>query len=494
MEQGLSGIVIFAIAGGAVVVVLLLGYLASRYQKAGPNEGLIVYGRGRSTDERRAFRIVKGGGTIVWPVLNSATRLSLEIMTLDIKTPIVYTQQGVPVVVEGVSQVKVKGDDVSISTAAEQFLGKSQAEIAAVAHQTLEGHLRALIGTMSVEEIVTNRDVFAQKVQEISTADLANMGLVSVSFTIKDIGDTQGYLEAWGKPRIAQVKRDAVIGEAEANRDATIKSAQANQAGQTAKFAADTQVAQADRDYQMAVAQYTAQVKEQQAKADLAYDLQRYKTAQEVKQEEVQVSVVDKTKQIEVQAKEIERKQKELSATIERPADAERYRIETLANAEKFRLQTTATGQADAIKLTGFAEADANKARGLAQAEVIQAQGTAEAVAMQRKAEAWRQYNEAAIAQMFIEKLPEVAKAIAEPLTKTEKIVIVSTGDGTGGAGAHKVTKDIVEIVAQLPPVLEALTGIDVNEMIQRVPALGAKKEGEAPKEEPNGQPKGDSK
>jgi flotillin len=417
------------------------------------------------------FRIVKGGGAFIWPVFERADTLSLELMTLEVKTPEVYTSKGVPILVDGIAQVKVKGDDVSIATAGEQFLSKGQGEIMQIALQTVEGHLRAIMGTLTVEEAYSNRDMFARQVQEVAASDLANMGLTIVSFTIRDIRDNQGYLDALGKPRTAEVKRDATIGEAEAARDATIRSAQANQEGQTAKFLADTKIAESERDYKSNVAMYTAAVNQKKAEADLAYDLQKFKTQQSVRAEEVQVDVVEKTKQIQVQEQEILRKEKELSATVHKPADAERYRVETLANAEQFRLSTTAQGEAEAIRVTGVGEADATKAKGLAQADVIRAQGFAEAEAMAKKADAWRQYNEAAITNMFIDKLPDIASAIAQPLSKTDRIVVVNSGGDS--AGASKVTKDVTNIVAQLPPMIEALTGMKLDELVSRIPQMG---------------------
>jgi flotillin len=478
----------------AIVIVIFLGAIiyARRYIKVGPNTVLVISGRKRTmrdpdgTKRTVGYRVVKGGGAFVWPIIERSDLLSLELITLDVNTPEVYTKYGVAVIVDGVAQIKVKGEDVSIATASEQFLSKTQPEMARIAIQTVEGHLRAILGTMTVEEAYSNRDAFAQKVQEVASSDLANMGLTIVSFTIRDIRDKTGYLEALGKPRIAQVKRDATIGEAEATRDATIRSAEAQRDGQTAKFAADTKIAEAQRDYQMRVAEYTASVNQRKAEADLAYDLQKFKTNQAVKREDVQVQVVEKEMQINVQEKEIERKKKELTAMIEKPADAERYKVETLANAEKYRLQTTAVGQADftkatgfaqadVIKATGLAEADANKARGLAQADVIKAQGFSEAEANKKKAEAWQAYNEAAIAQILIEKLPEIAKAIAEPLTKTEKIVIVNAGGDS--AGASKVTKDVANIIAQLPPVVEALSGIKLDEIIKKIPGIQSTEE-----------------
>jgi flotillin len=299
------------------------------------------------------------------------------------------------------------------------------------------------------------------------------MGLVIDSFTIRDIRDSHGYLEALGRPRIAQVKRDATIGEAEATRDATIKSAQAKQEGETARLAADTKIAEANRNYEMSLADYKASVQEKQAGADLAYDLQKFKTQQAVRAEEIQVSVIEREKQIEVQEKEILRKEKELAATVEKPAAAEQQRIRILAEAEQYRLATTASGQADATRAIGTAEADANKARGLAAADVIQAQGYAEAQAMAKKADAWRQYNEAAITQMFIDKLPEIASAVSAPLAKTEKIVVISSGgDGHTGAGASKVTRDVADIIAQVPAVVEALTGVRLQDLVTRLPQL----------------------
>jgi len=468
-----------------IVVLFLLVYMVfSRYTKVGPNQVLIVSGRKHSLEDgsQVGFRIVKGGGTFVMPIFEKVDLLSLELLTIDVQTPEVYTSKGVPVKVDGVAQIKVKGDDISIRTSAEQFLGKAQDEIRNIATQTLEGHLRAILGTMTVEEIYQNRDAFASKVQEVAAGDMANMGLTIVSFTIRDIRDTQGYLDALGKPRIAQVKRDAQIAQAEADRDAMIRSSQANQAGQEAKFVADTRIAEAQRDYQSNVAQYQAAVNQKKAEADLAYDLQKFKTGQLVKAEEVQVQIVEKQKQIDLQQQEILRKQRELEANVQKPADAERYKVETLANARKFQLETEAAGaasatkatgfaSADVVKATGLAEADANKARGLAEAAVIEAQGRATAEAMRVKAESFKQYNEAAVIEMIVRVLPEVAGKISEPLAKTEKIVIINSGNGPGG-GASKLTGDVTTIISQLPPVIESLTGINFEKLLEQIPAL----------------------
>ena len=483
-----GGVILIAVVLIAVTLIIGIAVVLSRYTKVGPNEVLIVSGKKHryadpdGTVKTRGFRIVKGGGTFVYPVVEKVDILSLELLTIDVQTPEVYTSKGVPVKVDGVAQIKVKGDDISIATAAEQFLGKNTDEIRNIATQTLEGHLRAILGTMTVEEIYQNRDAFASKVQEVAAGDMANMGLGIVSFTIRDIRDTQGYLDALGKPRIAQVKRDAQIAQAEADRDAMIKSSQATQAGQEAKFAADSKIAEAQRDYQSNVAQYQAAVNQKKAEADLAYDLQKFKTGQLVKAEEVQVQIVEKQKQIELQQQEISRKQRELEANVQKPADAERYKVETLANAKKFQLETEAAGAASASKATGFAnadvakatgiaEAEANKARGLAEAAIIEAQGKATASAMQQKAESFKQYNEAAVIELIVRILPEIAGKISEPLSRMERMVIINSGNGSGG-GASKLTGDVTQIISQLPPVLESLTGVKFEKLLEQVPAL----------------------
>jgi flotillin len=488
MDVSKYGWAVVAVVGFVVLVLVSMAIWASRYTKVGPNEVLVVSGRQYKwadpdgTVQKRGFRIVKGGGTFVIPVLEKIDLLSLELLTIDVQTPEVYTSKGVPVKVDGVAQIKVKGDDVSIATSAEQFLSKGTEDIKNIAMQTLEGHLRAILGTMTVEEIYQNRDAFASKVQEVAAGDMANMGLGIVSFTIRDIRDTQGYLDALGKPRIAQVKRDAQIAQAEADRDAMIKSSQATQAGQEAKFIADTKIAEAQRDYQSNVAQYQAAVNQKKAEADLAYDLQKYKTGQLVKAEEVQVQIIEKQKQIELQQQEILRKQRELEANVQKPADAERYKVETAANARKFQLETEAAGAAAANKATGFANADvakatgiaqaeAEKARGLAEAAIIEAQGRATAEAMKQKAESFKQYNEAAVIEMLVRILPEIAGKISEPLSKTEKMVIINSGNGVGG-GASKLTGDVTAIMSQLPPVLESLTGVKFEKLLEQVPSL----------------------
>jgi len=495
------GTAAFSIMAIVVVVFVFIMVWASRYTKVGPNQVLVVSGRKHhvaltdGTVIDRGFRIVKGGGTFVMPVIEKVDLLSLELLTIDVQTPEVYTSKGVPVRVDGVAQIKVKGDDISIATAAEQFLSKGVDDIKNIATQTLEGHLRAILGTMTVEDIYQNRDAFASKVQEVAAGDMANMGLSIVSFTIRDIRDAQGYLEALGKPRIAQVKRDAQIAQAEADRDAMIRSSQATQAGQEAKFAADSKIAEAQRDYQSNVAQYQAAVNQKKAEADLAYDLQKYKTGQLVKAEEVQVSIVEKQKQIELQQQEIMRKQRELEANVQKPADAERYKVETLATATKFQLETEAAGAAAAAKAKGFAaadvnkasglaEAEANKARGLAEATIIEAQGRATAEAMKQKAESFKQYNEAAVIEMIIRILPDIAGKISEPLSKTEKMVIINSGNGVGG-GASKLTGDVTQIISQLPPVLESLTGLKLETLMQQVPAIRKAMATDAAKELP---------
>ena len=434
--------------------------------------------------------------------MEKVDRLSLENITLDIITPEFYTKLGVPMKVEAVAQIKVRGDEVSIGTAAEQFLSKTLEEIKSIAYQMMAGHLRAMLGTLTVEEIMTAHESFAQKVQEVSANDLANMGLTVVSFTIREISDTNGYLQALGRPQIAQVKKNASIGEAEAQRDATIKAADAQRQGQLAKLSAETQIAEADRDYQMRKAEYDASINQKKADTDLAYDLQRFKTAQSVTQEQVQVELIRKQRETEVQQQETLRREQELNATIRKPAEAERERQILLAEAEAINLKRVAEGKAESIqrvgvaeaetqKARGMAEAETNKARGLADADVRRAQGLAEAEAvraqglaeaeavrakalaeaegMLQRANAWQQYNQAAIAQMLIEKLPDIVRAANEPLSRIDKITMINTGGANGGSGLGALSQEITKMLATTPELVQSLTGIDLQKIISNL-------------------------
>ncbi|MCZ7546201.1 MAG: SPFH domain-containing protein [Anaerolineae bacterium] len=444
-------ILIFVLLTIAIVYVM-------RVKKVPPNQVLVISGRTKKSKnpktgevETVGYRLVRGGRAFIWPVFERVDLLSLELMTIEVGIADVYTSQGVPVSLDSVAQIKVASDDVSIATAAERFLFKTRAEIMDVAHETMAGHLRAIVGALTVEEIYRDRDAFAQRVQEVSAGDLANMGLGIDSFVIKDIQDSWGYLEALGRPRTAEVKRDAIIAENKAKE----------------------REAESERNFNIQKAAYDREVARQRAEADLAYNLQQNITNQTVRQEEIQVEVVAKAKQIEVQQQEALRKERELEATVRRPAEAEQFRIETLAKAKRFQVETEATGEAAAIRQRGEAEADAIRARGIAEAEVERAKGFAEAQAMEKKADAWQRYNQAAIIQQLIDALPEVANAIAQPLAKTDRIVVISQGDGNGtGAGASKITADITSIIAQVPAAVEALTGVDLVSAIASLPGI----------------------
>jgi len=426
----------------------------SGFHTTGPNQALIISGGGREP------KVVVGGRVFVMPIIQRVQALSLEVMTLTPSTNRVYTKEGVAVTVDGVAQVKVKGD--SILQAAQQFLGKQRREIEEVALQTLEGNQRAILGTMTVEEIYQDREGFATRVLEVGSADMDNMGLEIVSYTIREIQDEVGYLEALGIPRTAEVKRDAAIAQAEADRDAAIRSARADQEAQAARFSADTSIAESERDFALEKASYDLQTNQRRAEAELAYTLQEAKTRQDIRQEEMQIEVVERQKQIEVQQQEVERREQELNATVRRPADAERNRLETVAAGNKARIVAEAEAESEAIRLRGNAEAEAIRARGLAEAE-----------AMDRKAQAWKEYGQAALIEQLFESLPQVAAAVAQPLSKTERIVMISGGnDDSAGMGASRLTGDVIKIVAQLPAVIEALTGVDILGSLKNLPGI----------------------
>ncbi|MCB9468915.1 MAG: flotillin family protein [Candidatus Obscuribacterales bacterium] len=483
-----------------MITVVVIGFfvivsvLASLYQKCGPNEAMVISGGGKEPT------IIVGGGAVVLPMIQQKDILSLEVMPIEVRSnaPMI-TRNGVPIFVQGVAQIKVKGDTVSIQTASEQFLGKDEAEIRMVAHETLMGHLRAIMGTMTVEELIGNFDSFAQRVADVSVKDLAKMGLTVVSFTIKEISDDVGYLEALGKQHTAEAKRSADIGvanaardtqiaQAAATRDAQIAQANAAEEGAKAKLMADTRVAEASKDFQVKQAIYQSEVAEQKAQSDMMYDIRKAKSQQQLISEQQQIKIVEAQKEVELQQVEVQKRQVSLEADITKPAEAEQTRIRLLAQAEQDKRRILAEGDAQAVEAKargdanstklraeadaeaarqmGLAHAEAERAKGLTQATIIAARGQAEAEAMAKKAEAYKQYNDAAMASMVIEKLPELVSAAAQPLSKIGNVTLLSTGGETSGMG--KLTSDVINVAAQGMTMVKGLTGIDLVETMQK--------------------------
>ena len=329
------------IAGLLVLAILFaMAGFATLLRKVGPHEALIVYGI-------RGPRTVTNGGTILIPMLEQCRELSLELMSFDVAPQqSLYSNQGVAVTVEAVAQLKVKSDPVSIRTAAEQFLTKRPEQREGLIRLVMEGHLRGIIGQLTVEQIVKEPEMVGDRMRSTCAADMNKMGLDVVSFTLKEVRDKNEYITNMGRPDIARIKRDAEVAAAEADRDIAIKRAESQRAAAVAKAQADQErvaaetaslakQAEAERDLDLKKASYLEMTKKAQATADKAYEIETNVMQQQVVAESVKVQQVEREAQVKVQEAEIERRERELIATVLKPAEVERQRIETLASAER---------------------------------------------------------------------------------------------------------------------------------------------------------------
>jgi len=471
--------VIVIVVGLVAVLLFIIAVTATLFRKVGPNQALIVYGFGGT-------HVVKGSGKVVWPMVQQSRELSLELMSFDVApTQDLYTAQGVAVNVEAVAQIKIKSDPVSILTAAEQFLNKPMDQREGLIRLVMEGHLRGIVGQLTVEAIVKEPEMVADRMRANVADDVSKMGLEVISFTIKEVRDENEYILNMGKPNVALIRREADIATAEADRDTAIKRAHASREAKIAEALAEqdqviaqtgsqAKQAEATRDLNLKQAEYAAAVQEQQAAADKAYEIQTNIQQQRVVTEQVKIEQARKQGEIAVQEAEILRREKELIATVLRSAEVERQRIETLAEGDRNRRVFEATGQAEATRLAGQAEAEVTRVRGMAEAEIIRAKGEAEATAMGVKAEAYQQYNQAAVLDKLLAGMPEMVRALSEPLGKVDKITVISNGgDGNGsGAGINRVTNDMTTMIAQVPALFETLTGVKIGDLMRQVPQM----------------------
>ena len=487
------------VAAAALILVGVATFYATHFQKSGPNEVLIVSGR-RATyiDPDTGASIVKnfaiyhGGGTFILPIRERADRMSVELMTLEILTPEFFTKFGIPIVVDAIAQIKVSSDDpLRIATAAEMFLSKSTAEMNQIAHQMMQGHLRAVISTLPFEEIHATPEAFAQSVQRLTAADLDNMGIQVVSFTIREVLDPSGYLQALGRPQLAEVNKNAILGEAHARRDADIGTAEATRLStvdacqareqsemaeiEVAKHIAEANAVREQRDLELQAAVAAAQVR-----VNAAPSLEQAKIELELLESRRRVSRLEREERIELERLETTRIEEELKHTVTSPALAEAERVQTAAraaNAEALlRIETEvaeqrALGEVEIALIRGRAEAEAEatRLRGQAHADSVRAAQLAEAEGMAAKAEAWKQYGQAAISQLYIERLPELAAAVAAPLAKIDRIVMVNQGgEGEQSVGFQRITQGVNEVIAHLPGMLQTLGALNLPEMVAK--------------------------
>jgi flotillin len=457
--------IVVIVALMALAFLFLISIFARLFRKAGPHQALIVYGF-------RGTRIIKGRGTVIFPMIEQCRELSLELMSFDVAPQQdLYTKQGVAVTVEAVAQIKVKSDPESIQTAAEQFLTKTDQDRESLIRLVMEGHLRGIIGQLTVESIVKEPEMVGDRMRSTCAADINKMGLEVISFTIKEVRDKNEYIANMGRPDIARIKRDADVAAAEAERDTAIRRANALRESAISKAQADqervlaetlslTKQSEAQRDLEIKKAEYLETVKRQQAQADKAYEIQTNVMQQQVVAEQVKIQQIEKEHEILVQDAEIQRRERELIATVLKGAEIERRRIETLASAEKQKSIYEAEGHATAIRSVGEAEA-----------EITFKKGEAEARAMNVKAEAYQEYNQAAVVDKLISMMPQIVKELAAPLANIEKITVVSTGGDT--AGMNKITGDLTKMAAQVPALFETLSGMQMSDLFAGVKRLG---------------------
>lgn len=426
------------------VVLALVIFLMIRYRIGKPDEALIVTG---SFLGKEGIKILKNSGTFVIPIVQKAHKLSLLTHKLEIGTPEVYTEQGVPIKASATVLVKVGNSTEAIKTAAEQYLGKSTAELEDEAQEVLEGHLRAILGTMTVEAIYKNRDDFAEQVQAVASTDLQKMGLEIVSFTIKDVSDPNGYLDALGRPQIAEVKKNAEIAESNALRETRIKQAENEQLAQQEEIRRKTEIAEANKNMALKQAHYKQEQEVAVAQAE-----------QVAVGEKMKVRLIEQEKNIEIQEKQAELTEKELTATLRKKAEADKYVVEQNALAKKAQEIAYAQAEAEKIKLAAEAEAQRIEKLGQAEAEKIAKVGQAQAQSKEQMALALQKLNEAGVLVEFIKVLPAIAKEVNAPISNIDKVVSFGAGDGVHQMGEVGLARTFETI--------KETTGLDLVNLI----------------------------
>jgi flotillin len=449
--------VVTAVAGVVVLLVLLALVVITRYKVAGPSEAFIITGRrgkkstdpvtGRTSIDNSGQKVVVGGGVFVVPFVQQKFTLDLSSRHIPIAVRGAVTLRGVKSNLEGVAIVKVGGSEEAIRAAAQRFL-QQQDGIVGFTQEVLSGALRAIVGRMSVEDIIRDRAAFAGQVAEEAEASLSGQGLILDAFQIQDITTEGSYLEDLGRPEAARAKQEADIAEAIAKR-----------ASEQARLKAAEEIAIAERTFYLKQAEIKAETEAAAAKANAAGPLAEAARQQEVLQEQEKVA--------ERQAALTDR---ELDTKVRKPADAARYQAEQEAEARRIAQVKEAEADAERSRLTGQGEklhrsalADAVRIEGEAEAAAIAAKGAAEAESMQKKADAFAQYGDAAVLQMLVEVLPEVVAKASEPLSAVDKMTVISTD------GASQLSRTVTDNVAQGMELLSSTTGVDLAALLKNL-------------------------
>ena len=464
---------IVGIVAAVIGIVLILTVVLRMWKKVPQDKAGVVTGMKK--------RVITGGGGLVIPVFERIDYISLGNIPLSVATRSSLSSQGVPISVITTAVIKVRNEKNSILTAIEQFTGRNEKEI---------------IATMTVEELYQKREEFSSRVQEVVGTELGNMGLEVKNFTITDISDENGYIKALGDGMIAQRKKDAEIQKAEAARDMQIKTSQARQEGESAKLKAEADIAQAAKDKAVLEANYMQEQQTAQAKAELAHDIQsnitqkdviqaqmdaellKQQRQKEIAEAQIQVQIASEQKNIELAQKQAERTKESLRVTIVEPANAEKAKQMADADAEKYRKiaeaqaraesrKVEAQAEAEAIAIKAQAEADAISKTGIAEAEATKAKGIAEAEAMEKKAEAYEKYGQAAMMEMLVKVLPQMAEQVAKPLQSIDKVTIIDSGDTANGSGVGQMGGYVPSVLAKTIESIKETTGFDITDVMK---------------------------
>lgn len=457
-----------------VVIAFIVIFLAVGYVKAPPDMAFIISGI------KKKSKIVIGKAAIRIPFFERLDKLNLRLIPIDVKTSnAVPTADYININVDATVNVKISNESEKLRLAAENFLNKNTEYIAGVAREVLEGNVREIVGKMKLEEMVSDRQKFATLVKENAEPDLAAMGLDIISFNVQNFVDGNEVIENLGIDNIVKIKKAAAIARAESERDIKVAQAAADKESNDAAVAAQTEIAKKQNELAIKRSELQQEADTKKAMADAAYEIQKEEQRKTIEVTTANADIAKQEREIELKQKEVAVKEQALEAEVKKQAEADKYAAQQKADAALYQRQKEAEAkqfeaqrqaearkaQAEADRFAKEQEAEGIRAVGEAEAAAIQAKGVAEAEAMEKKAEAYAKYNKAAVAEMMIKVLPDVAAKIAEPLGQIDKITIIG-GDG-GSNGVEQVAGNVPAVMAKLFESMKEATGIDLADIVK---------------------------